>query len=130
MKKTIVVIVFSTFNLSNVIFLVNSIFKCKTKIVLFGRFFGWNLTKLLCCGTSHEHPQIFRNTKIHSKVKALKFGTKSTLIGYFGLEFKKANILFEISLLEFANMQCFIQKLKKNKLRTKNTLFRYFWAAI
>ena len=65
------------------------------------------------CGTSHEHPQIFRNTKIRSKVKALKFGTKSTLIGYFGLEFKKANILFEISLLEFANMQCFIQKLKK-----------------
>ena len=56
-------------------------------------------------------------------------GTKIVLIGYFGLEFQKTNVEFEISILEFVNMQSFIQKQKKIKLGTKNTLHRYFWAA-
>ena len=60
----------------------------------------------------------------------LKFRTKIALIEYFGLEFQKTNVVFEINILEFVNMQRFIQKQKNFKLGTKNTLFRYFWAAI
>ena len=47
--------------------------------------------------------------------KILKFGTKIALIGYFRLEFQKTNVAFEISILEFGNMQSFIQKQKNFK---------------
>ena len=43
-------------------------------------------------------------------------------IGYFLLEFLKPNVVFEMSFLEFVNMQHFIQKQKYYKLRTKNAL--------
>ena len=42
------------------------------------------------------------------KIKILKFGTKIAVIGYFGLEFQNTNVVFEISILEFVNMQRFI----------------------
>ena len=58
-------------------------------------------------------------TKFCPKIKLLKFWTKIVLIGYFGLEFQKANVEFEISTLEFVNMQSFIQKLKKINLGPK-----------
>ena len=47
-----------------------------------------------------------------------------------GWNFKKTNVVFEISILECVNMQNFIQKQKIFKLGTKNTLFRCFWTAI
>ena len=72
----------------------------------------------------------FFQAKFCPKIKILKFGTKIVLIGYFELEFQKANVEFEISILEFINMQSFIQKQKNFKLGTKNTLLRYFWATI
>ena len=72
----------------------------------------------------------FFQIKFCPKIKILKFGTKIVLIGYLRLEFQKTNVEFEISILEFVNMQSFIQKQKTSKLGTKNTLLRYFWAAI
>ena len=42
-------------------------------------------------------------------MKILKFGTEIAVIGYSGLELQKANVVFEISILEFVNMQRFIQ---------------------
>ena len=47
-----------------------------------------------------------------------------------GLERENIIVIFEISTLEFVNKQTFIQKQKNFKLGTKNSLFRYFWAAI
>ena len=72
----------------------------------------------------------FFQTKLCPKIKIFKFRTKTVLIGYFGLEFQKTNVEFEIGILEFVNMQSFIEKQKNIKLGTKNTLLRYFWAAI
>ena len=106
----------------NVLFLGKKTFKCRTEIVLFGYF--WAGTRRSYCDVLHQHPQIFPNTKFRPKIKILKFGTKIALIGYFGLEFQKPNVLFKISILEFVNMQPFIQKQKSFKLGTKNTLFR------
>ena len=73
---------------------------------------GWNSKKLLNCDILHQHPQIFPNTKFRPKIKILKFGTKTALIGYFGLEFQKTNIVFEINILQFVNTQRSIQKQK------------------
>ena len=55
-------------------------------------------------------------------MKILKFENKIVLIwyiGYFGLEFQKTDVIFEISTLEFVNMQRFIQKQKIFKIGTK-----------
>ena len=76
-------------------------------------FLGWNSKKLMCCGILHQHPQILPNTAFRPKIKILKFGTKIALIGYFGLEFQKTSVVFEISILEFLKTQSFIQKQKK-----------------
>ena len=70
----------------------------------------------------------FFQTKFCPKIRILKFGTKIVLIGCFELKFQKTNVEFEISILEFVNMQSFIQKQKN--FGAKNTLLRYFWAAI
>ena len=67
----------------------------------------------------------FTSAPSKTKIKILKFGTKIVLIGYFGLEIQKSNFVFVI---EFNNMQSFIQKQETFKLGSKNTLFRYFWA--
>ena len=48
----------------------------------------------------HQHAQMFSN-KILPKKKIFTFETKIALIGYFGLEFQKTNVEFEISILEF-----------------------------
>ena len=80
---------------------------------------GWNSKKLLYCDILHQHPQISPNAKFRPKIKILKFGTKIDLIGYFGLEFQKTNVAFEISIFEFVNIQCFIQKQKKLNLGPK-----------
>ena len=60
----------------------------------------------------------------------LKFRTKIVSIRHFEREFQKPNVKFKISILEFVNMQGFIQKQKIFKLGTKNTLLRCFWDAI
>ena len=75
-------------------------------------FLGWNLKKLLYCGILHQHSQVFPNTKFRLKIKILKFGTKIALTGYFGLKFQNTNVIFEISILEFVNIQSFIQRQK------------------
>ena len=49
----------------------------------------------------HIFPSI---TKFRPKIKVHKFGTKIALIWCFKLEFKKANVIFEISILEFVKV--------------------------
>ena len=52
-------------------------------------------------------------------MKILKFETKVTLIGHFGLKFQKTNVVFEITILEFIYIQSFIQKQKTLNLGPK-----------
>ena len=78
-------------------------------------FLGRNSKKLLYCGILNQHPQIFPNTKFRPKIKILKFGTKIALIGYFGLEFQKTNVVFEVRIFELVNRQSFIQRQKNFK---------------
>ena len=76
---------------------------------------GWNSKKLSCCFPLHQYPQMF-SIKILFKNR---FGNKIVLIRYFRLKFQKANVEFEISILEFVNMQSFVQKQKKLNLGPK-----------
>ena len=108
LEKTIVMLDFTTFNLSKCIFLAKKIF-----LNLGLNFLGLELEKLLYYNILHQHPQICPNTKFRPKIKILKLRTKIALILYFGLEFQKANVVFEISILAFVNMQCLIQKQTK-----------------
>ena len=82
-------------------------------------FLGWNSEKLLYCGILNEHPHIFSNTTFRPKIKILKFGTEIALIRFFGLGFQIINVIFEISIFKFVNMQSFIQKRKTLNLRPK-----------
>ena len=125
LEKTIVTLDFTTFNLTkcNISCKKKSLFKFRTKFVLF----GLELKKLLYCDILQQHPQIFSNTKFRPKIKILKFGTKTALIGYFGLEFQKTNIVFEINILEFVNMQPSIQKQKNLNLGPKIPYLGIFW---
>ena len=59
---------------------------------------------------------VFYIKNVHPKIKTLKFETKIALIEYFGIEFEKTNVVFEISILEFGNMQSFIHKLAPSNL--------------
>ena len=130
LEKAIVMLDFSTFNLPKCnISCKNNFFECKTKIVLFGYFWTGTRKSYYTVVFLHHHPQIF-STKFCPKIKILKLATKIVLIGYFGQEFQKTNLEFKISILEFVKMQSFIQKQKNFKLGTKNTLLRYFSAAI
>ena len=45
------------------------------------------------------------------KHKMPKFGTKNVLFGFFGLEFQKAIVKFEVSTLEFFQNEFFIHRL-------------------
>ena len=90
-------------------------------------FLDWNSKKLLHCSTLHQHPQIFLNIKFQPKIKIYKFGTKTTLINWvFSGEITKTYVVYEISFLEFVNMQSFIQKRRNFKLGTKNTYISVF----
>ena len=130
MKKTIAMLYLSTFNLSKCnISCKKNFFKRSTKIVLFVYYWA-GTRKSYCTGFFCISTLKLFESKFCPKIRTLKFGTKIVLIGYFRLEFQKSNVEFQISILEFVNMQSFIQKQKKIKLGTKNTLLRYFWAAV
>ena len=114
----------------NVIFLAKKTFlNVGTKLFYLG-IFGLELEQATVLWFFYISTLKFFQTKFCPKIKILKSGTKIFLIGCFGLEFQKTNVEFKISILEFVNIQRFIQKQKKFKLGTKNTLFRNFWAAI
>ena len=113
LEKTIVMLHFTTFNLSKCnISHKKSFFEFRTKFVLFGNFWA-GTRKNYALGYFTSAPSSFPKHKISSKKTIYKFGTKIALIGHFGPEFQKANVVFEISILEFFNMQRFIQKQKK-----------------
>ena len=131
LEKTIVMLHFSTFNLSKCnISCKKNFLKCRTKIVLFGYFWAGTRKRYCTVVFYYISTLIFFQTKFCSKLEILKSGTNIVLTGYFGLEFENTNVEFEISLLEFVNKQSFIQKQKLFKLGTKNTLLKYFGAAI
>ena len=113
LEKTIVTLDFSIFNLSKCnISCKKKKIRCRIKNCFIWVFLVWKSKKQLYCGILNQQPQIFANTKFRSKIKTLKFGTKIVLIEYFGLEFQKANVVFEIS-IKIVNTQSFIQKQKK-----------------
>ena len=114
----------------NVIFLAKKTFlNVGTKLFYLG-IFGLELEQATVLWFFYISTLKFFQTKFCQKIKILKFGTKIVLIESFGLEFQKTNIELKISILEFVNMQSLIQKTKNFKLGAKNTLLRYFWAAI
>ena len=51
-------------------------------------------------------------------------------LGFFGLEFEKNIVIFEISTLEFVELIKFAEKTEKPKFRRKKALFGYFWNII
>ena len=65
--------------------------------------------------------------KFHAKIRTLKFGTKKCLIWVF---LRKTIIIYEISTLECALLQSFVQKIKILKFGIKNVRFLYFGAGI
>ena len=76
-------------------------FKCRTKNIFFGYFFA-GTRKSYCTVVFYTSvPWNFFQTEFCPKIKILKFGDKIVLVGYFGLEFQKTNVEFEISILEF-----------------------------
>ena len=134
----------------------NAKFRRKIKIC-FG-YFGWNFKKLMsylksviiscstCCPSERlgPHGPVQVSTLIihHQLQYLLPFGPVRAIWVGASFYFNKLKLVrraaitatddgvFEISIAEFVNMQRFIQKQKNFKLGTKNTLFRYFWAAI
>ena len=130
LEKTFVMHNFSTFNLSKSNISCKKIFLNVGSKLFYLGIFGLELRKATLLWIFYISTPEFFQTKFCPKIKILKLGTKIVLIGYFGLEFQITNVEFEISILEFVNMQSFIQKQTIFKLGTKNTLLRYFWAAI
>ena len=55
-----------------------------------------------------------------------KFGTKNTLLGHFWASILKNIVIFEISTLQFAQLQNFARKTKMPQLGTKDALF-HIW---
>ena len=92
----------------NVKFPAKKTFKYWTEIVLLAYF--WAGTR------KSYYTMVFYIKNVHPKIKTLKFETKIALIEYFGIEFEKTNVVFEISILEFGNMQSFIHKLAPSNL--------------
>ena len=66
-----------------VIFLVKKTFLNVGPKLSYLGIFGLELEKLLYCGILYPHPQFFSNTKFSPKIKKLKYGTKSALMGCF-----------------------------------------------
>ena len=102
----------------NVIFLAKKLLNVGLKLSYFG-IFGQDLNKATVLWYFTSAPSNFSIHKTPFKIKILKFGDKIALIGYFGIEFQNTNVVFEISILEFVNMQSFIQKPKTLNLRPK-----------
>ena len=93
-------------------------------------FFGESLQKRLSYMKSA--PRIFQNVKFCAKQnkKKIKFGIKNVLCGYFKLEFGKAIVIFDASILEFVKTQSFLQKFKIFEFGTENVWFGYFLTEI
>ena len=85
----------------NVIFLAKKVFlNVGPKLSNLG-VFGLELKKDTALWLFYISTLTFFSNKIVSKKKIFKLGTNIVLIGYFGLEFQKTNVEFEISILEF-----------------------------
>ena len=130
LEKTIAMLDFSIFNLSKCNISSKKIFLNVGPKLFYLGIFGLELKKATILWFFYISTLKFFQSKFCPKIKILKFETKIVLIVYFELEFQKTNVEFEITILEFVNMQSFIQKQQIFKLGPKNTLLRYFWAAI
>ena len=130
LENTFVMHNFSTFNLSKCNISCKKTFLNVGPKLFYLGIFGLELRKATLLWIFYISTPEFFQTKFFPKIKILKLRTKIVLIGYFGLEFQETKVEFEISILEFVNMQSFIQRQTIFKLGTKNTLLRYFWAAV
>ena len=73
-------------------------------------------------------PSNFSIWKVSCKNKKyLHLAQKMLYLGNFGLKFKKAIVIFEISDFEFVYLQNFLKKIKIPKFGIKSALFGYFW---
>ena len=68
------------------------------------------------CHTWNQHPRIYQNAKFCAKIKILKFGLERPFLSIFRLKFVKANVIFEISTLEFIQ----IPKIDQNNSGNSN----------
>ena len=98
--------------------------KFGTKNALFGSLDG--ILKNYC-HICNQCPPNCLIAKFHAKIRTLKFGTKKCLIWVF---LWKTIIIYEISTLECALLQSFVQKIKILKFGIKNVRFLYFGAGI
>ena len=63
------------------------------------------------CHIWNQYPRIYLISKFWKKMKNPKFGTKNALFGLLWAQiWKKAIVMFEISILEFVSMQNFQKK--------------------
>ena len=116
--------------------------KFGTKSALFWYF--WAKKKKLLknyCHIWNQHLQNIEIVKFLKKQKCLNLGSKMPYLGIFdqkclilvfsGKIFRKTIVIFEISTLEFVNLQNFTKKkTKMPKFGTKNASFGYFWGGI
>ena len=82
------------------------------------------------CHIWNQHPQICLIAKYHQIMKMTKFGTKSTLFGYFWARIFKNYCHIWNQHLQISVTVLFCKKTKMPKFGTKNTLSVYFWARI
>ena len=80
------------------------------------------------CHVWNQHPQICLIAKYHQIMKMTKFGTKSTLFGYFWARIFKNYYHIWNQHLQISVTVLFCEKTKMPKFGTKNALFEYFWS--
>ena len=83
----------------------------------------WAASWKLFCHIWNQEPRICVTEKFHEKTEASKFGNKNALFWRFGKQCWKAIVIFEISNLEFAFLQSFVQKLNIIRFGNKNANF-------
>ena len=103
----------------NVIFLAKKVFLNVGPKLFYLGIFGVELENTTVLWFLYMNTLKFFQRKFCPKIKIFKFGTKIVLIEYFELGFQKTNFEFEITILEFFNMQSFIQKQKDSNLGPK-----------
>ena len=83
----------------------------------------WAGSWKIFCDIWNQYPQICLTAKFLKKTKTPKFGNKNALFWRFGQQCWKAIVIFEISNLEFAFLQSFVQKLNIIRFGNKNANF-------
>ena len=74
------------------------------------------------CHIWNQYPRICLISKFLKKTKKhVNLGSQMPYFGFFSSNFWKTTVIFEISSLEFALLESFVQKIKIPKFGTKNS---------